>query len=239
MGLLHPLTQLGAKSSLWELVDLGQQVASELGLPVPPEVTKMLDKLPNIADAVGSGDPKALLGLVGPDIAQALGVELNNPVLQNLIRGDLEGAKDSLLSYVGNVANVKLHLGGQLHDALGDLGALRDLRGGLDGLLNIARDLPGALSDLTGMPILGEALELLARHSPELAQVLRLASEQASRLDSQIRSVERLVSDVQRKITSVTDLQSLATLAVNELDAHIDGLDGLFGAARTVLGVMK
>ncbi|GGI87284.1 hypothetical protein [Deinococcus wulumuqiensis] len=239
MGLLHPLTQLGAKSSLWELVDLGQQVAGELGIPVPPEVTKMLDKLPSIADAVGSGDPQQLLGLVGPDIAQALGAQLDDPVLQSLVRGDLEGAKDSLLSYAGNLVNMKLDLGSQLHEALGDLGALRDMRGKLNGLLDIARDLPGALTDLTGMPILGEALELLAQHSPELAQVIRMASEQASRLDSQIRSVENLVGDVTRKIESVTDLRSLAELAVGELDQHIDGLGDVFGAAKSILGAIK
>lgn len=238
MGLLHPLTQLGAKSSLWELVDLGQEVAAELGIPVPPEVTKWVDKLPSIADAVGSGDPQQLLGLVGPDIAQALGVRLDNPVLQNLVRGDLEGAKDSLLSYIGNVANVKLDLGNQLHEALGSLGALQDMRGKLDGLLSIARDLPGALSDITGMPILGDALNLLAQHSPELAQILRMASEQAARLDGQIRGVENLISDVTRKIESVTDLKSLAELAVSELDGHIDGLDDVFGAAKSILGAM-
>ena len=236
MGLLHPLTTAGAKSSLWELVDLGQQVAGELGIPVPPEVTRLVDKLPNIADAVGSGDPKALLGLIGPDVAKALGVQLNNPILQNLVRGDLEGAKDSLLSYVGNLANQKLDLNSQLHDALGSLGALQDLRGQLDSVLSIARDLPGALSDLTGMPILGDALNLLAQHSPELAQVLRMASEQASRLDSQIRGVEGLIGNVTGKLGQITDLKSLAEVALGELDGHINGLDDVFGAAKSILG---
>lgn len=235
MGLLHPLTQLPAKAHLWELVELARQVTSELGVPIPPEVVKLAERLPSLAGAVGSGDPQQLLALLGPDVAQALGVELQNPALQTLIQGDLQGAKTALLGYLGNLARTELNLQGQLDGLLGELGDLQGLRGQLDGVLNLARDLPGALSDITGMPILGEALDLIAQHSPELAQVLRMAGETANNLDSRINSAENLLGDLTGKLGKLNDLKSVAELAVNELDGHIDSLPGVFGAARTLL----
>lgn len=236
MGLLHSVTTLGARSSMWELVSLGQQLAQELGVPLPPEVLQVVQALPNVADAIGTGNPAAVLNLLGPALPAELGEVLSNPAVQALIQGDLDGAQGALLGYVGTLAGLEGQLGTQLTAALGDLTGLQEARAALDGVLSVARDLPGALADVTGMPVLGEALNLLAQASPEIAQVLRMAVNAADTLDTQISSALNLVQTVEGRLDSLSTLGGLANAALTELDAHIDGLDGLFDAARAVMG---
>lgn len=236
MGLLHSVTTLGARTGMWELVSLGEQLAQELGVPLPPEVTRLVSALPDIAGAIGSGNPAALLALLPPELTGPLAGALNDPAVQALIRGDLEGAAASLTDYRGVLAGLDGALQEQLTAALGDLAGLQESRAALDGLLGVARNLPGALADATGMPVLGEALNLLAQASPEVTQVLRMAVNAADTLDTQISSALNLVQTVEGRLDSLSTLGGLANAALTALDAHIDGLDGLFDAARAVMG---
>lgn len=231
MGLLHSLKGEQLLGTLWEL----GQLAEEVGIPLPPPLARIGQALPALAGAIGSGDPQALLSVLGPTVAEALGAELQNPTLQALIRGDLEGARDSLAGYLGNLEGLKSGLLDQLMEATGTAGALgqaQDLLSGLRGLIGQA---DGALGDLLNGPPTGTVLGLIAQASPELAAVLSFAEGALDTVQGQLSGIEGRLGSLRGQLDDLTRLESLAGRALNELDERIDGLDGLFGAVRSLL----
>lgn len=226
MALLQGLAQQAANGALWELTKLAQ----EAGLPLPPPAI-----IPALITGVGSGDPTALLGVLGDEVAASLGVQLASPLIKDLLRGNLEGAKDSLLGYVGNLTTLESGLLDDLAKATGTTALLqqgRDLAGGVLSALDTLQSNP--LDLITGgLP--GPLMGLIRSASPELAGVLDMVQDTARDAQSRLDSALNLVGNIQGRLESLTTLRGVADLAIDALDGRLDSLDGLFA---DVLGVL-
>lgn len=226
MALLQGLAQQAATGALWELTKLAQ----EAGLPLPPPAI-----IPALITGIGSGDPTALLDVLGDEVAGALGIQLASPLIKDLVRGNLEGAKDTLLSYVGNLATLESGLLDDLARATGTTALLtqgRDLAGGVLSVLNTAQTDP--LSLITnGLP--GPLMDLIRSASPELAGVLSMVQDVASDAQGRLDSALNLVGTLQGRLESLTTLRGVAELAIDALDGRLDSLDGLFADVLEVL----
>ena len=226
MALLQGLAQKAANGALWELT----QLAQEAGLPLPPPAI-----IPALITGIGTGNPAALLDVLGDEVATALGLQIASPLIKNLVRGNLEGAKDTLLSYVGNLTTLESGLLDDLAKATGTTALLaqgRDLAGGVLGVLNTAQTNP---LDLVRNGLPGPLMGLIRSASPELAGVLDMVQDTAKDAQGRLDSALNLVGNIQGRLESLTTLRGVADLAIDALDGRLDSLDDLFA---DVVGVL-
>ncbi|MCD0156006.1 hypothetical protein [Deinococcus sp. 6GRE01] len=229
MGLLHSATTQGARAALWELAEVVQ--ASDL--PLPPALARL--DLPALSGAIGSGNPQALLGILGAELGGAMGEQLRRPEVQTLMRGDLTAARDSLLGYVAQLDTLKAGVLEQLAEQTGTLGALGTLRDTLSGPLDLLADLPGALADATGTPLIGTVLDRVAQASPEVAQVLKLAAGAAGQVERQLSGAQATLDRLQKQLADLLDLRTAAALALDAADGELAALDDLFASLEDLL----
>lgn len=178
MGLLHSLQSGEAQGVFWEL----EHLAEEVGIPLPPPLTEAIKKLPPLITGVMNGDFGPALALLGP-AAGPLGQVLNNPAVQSLIKGDLQGVKSGLMGYLGQLDSMKDELLGRLLDATGLSGALKEgqaLLGTVRGALGQA---DGLLHNFLGNPLTSAVLDIVKQASPELASVLGYAESALSNIE--------------------------------------------------------
>lgn len=229
MGLLHSLKGEAAQSALWEL----GQLAEEVGVPLPPPLAKL--DLPAVLGAVGSGDPQALLSTLGPVAAEALGVQLKDPALQALIRGDLEGAQEGLTGYLTQLAGQKTDLLARLADLTGTQGALGEAQGLLDGVRGAVAAAQTEVGELVNGPLTGAVLSLVAQASPEVATLLGYAQSALDTVDGRLSGAEGLRESLTGQLADLRRLEATAQSAAAELDDRLSGLDALFASLEELL----
>ena len=208
--LLHSEKLEGLERSLWEL----RSAAQGAGLPLPPPL-----KLPPLPDLSGGCDLEQLAGLLGTEALTALREQLGAPEVRGLLMGHLEGEKNKLLGYLGNLDRMKADMLEQTQDLLGDQGALGQGRALLAGL----RGTLGASS-----PLGGPVLSAVSQACPAVGGLLGYAEGAIEALDSQLEGVQSTLGTLTAQIGAATNVRALAEQALADLEAHMTRQSELF-----------
>ncbi|GGL15952.1 hypothetical protein [Deinococcus radiotolerans] len=206
MGLLHSPGLSGVQGALWEV----QQLAQAAGIPLPPPL-----QLPSLPPLVGGCDAQALAAALGAEVAQALGEQLQLPGVQQLLTGDLAGARSAVLGYLGTLDTLRGPLLADLADGQGTLGALGQAQDTLSGLR-------AALGQPGGSALAGDVISAVADACPAVGGLLAYAEGTLAGIEQQVQGVSSALSAGLDRLNQLTSLQGAAEALLAELDAHVD-----------------